>query len=118
MMSILKEETEKVGLEMHDQKAKVLTNGLSQNGDNQLDIRKLFYAHLNAKRTIKTQRKQKKRQAPEKRASPSNKDPTSDDKNRKQKMINRGAGCHKKVEHVEHTGDHKETKNQDKNFKS
>ena len=92
---------------MHVQKTKVLTNGLFQNGDNQSDIRKLFYAHLNAKMIFKTQRKQTSRHAPKKRASPANKDPSSDNKNGKQTMINRRAGCHKKVEQVEHTGDHK-----------
>ena len=59
-------------------------------------------------RTVNAVLTLKKRQAPKKRASPKNKDPSSANKKGKQKMINRRAGCHRKVEQVEHTGDHKE----------
>ena len=52
MMTILKEETAKVGLEMHAQKTKVLINGLSESGGNYMEVKQMFRERINAAKEI------------------------------------------------------------------
>ena len=59
MMSVLKEECNNVGLEMHTQKTQVLTNGISDHSDNRRDILKHFNDKLNEEKKTKDERKHK-----------------------------------------------------------
>ena len=61
MMSVLKEECIKVGIEMHTQKTQVLTNGISDHSDNRRDILKHFNDKLNEEKQAKDERKHKLR---------------------------------------------------------
>ena len=58
MMSVLKEECNKVGFEMHTQKTQVLTNGISDHCDNRRDILKHFNDKLNDDKQAKEAWKQ------------------------------------------------------------
>ena len=59
MMSVLKDECTKVGLEMHTQKTQVLTNGINDHSDNRREILKHFNEKLNDEKKAKLARKQK-----------------------------------------------------------
>ena len=62
MMSVLKEECTKVGLEMHAQKTQVLTNGINDINDNRREIFKHFNEKFNEVKKVKLAKKQKRKE--------------------------------------------------------
>ena len=74
MMSILKEECNKVGLEMHTQKTQVMTNGISDLSDNRRQILNCFNDkqsdETKTKKAKKEKRQKHKKQTKTQRQSP------------------------------------------------